>query len=80
MTEMTPIAELLVQCSFPMRPDAIAMSDRCRRMANTAVQDAEGALWWRCPAHKGELRPGVPGEAVITAIRKPSRETTGEPS
>jgi hypothetical protein len=67
-TEMTPVTELYVRCSYPLRPDAIAASDTCQHPANTAVRDAEDRLWWRCPTHEGELRNGVFGEEVVTSV------------
>lgn len=69
-TELTPITELYVRCSYPLRPDAIAASDTCQHPANTAVRDAEGVLWWRCPTHEGELASGVFGEEVVTRVAR----------
>ena len=40
-TQMIPVTELYIRCSYPLRPDAIAASDTCQHPANTAVQDAE---------------------------------------
>jgi hypothetical protein len=73
-TEMTPVTELYVRCSYPMRPDAIAASDTCQHPADTAVRDADGNLWYRCPTHEGELSNGVFGEEVVTSV---PRETNG---
>jgi hypothetical protein len=67
-TEMTPVTELYVRCSYPLRPDAIAASDTCQHPANTAVRDVKGNLWYRCPSHEGELTNGVFGEAVVTSV------------
>ena len=75
-TGMTRVTDLYVLCSYPMRPDAIAASDRCGEPADTAVRDAEGNLWWRCPIHEGELRAGVFGEEVVTEVPRPAPETT----
>jgi hypothetical protein len=66
-----PVTELYVRCSYPMCPDVIAASDTCQHPANTAVQDAEGNLWWRCPTHEGALRLGVSG-AVVTHVTRPA--------
>ena len=74
MTETvpTPVTELYVRCSYPLRPDAIAASDTCQHPADTAVRDAEGNFWYRCPTHEGELASGVFGEEVVTCVpRKP---------
>jgi hypothetical protein len=68
VTPLTRVTDLYVGCSYPMRPDAIAASDNCRHPANTAVRDAAGNLWWRCPTHEGELRNGVYGEEVVTHV------------
>src|SRR6185437_9460141 len=57
--KMTPVTELYVRCSYPMRSDAIAASDTCQHPANTAVRDFKGWLFWRCPTHEGELTNGV---------------------
>lgn len=64
--KLTPVTELLVNCSFPMRPDAIAASDTCRRPANSAVVDPDNASrrYWRCEGHRGQMRPGQAGKAV----------------
>lgn len=68
MSGEVSITELYVRCSYPMRPDAIAASDTCQHPANTAVRDADGNLWWRCPTHEGELSSGVFGEEVVTHV------------
>jgi len=68
---LTPVTELYVRCSYPLRPDAIAASDTCQHPANTAVRDAAGALWWRCPTHEGELMNGEFGEEVVTYVETP---------
>ena len=70
---LTPVINLYVRCSYPLRPDVLAASDTCQHPANTAVRNAEGNLWWRCPTHEGELTNGVYGEAVVTHV---ARETT----
>lgn len=52
-------------CAFPMRPDAIAMSDCCRARADTAVVytmwDGEKRFYWRCPEHRGLFDDGSRG-------------------
>jgi hypothetical protein len=56
------VTDLYKSCSFPMRPDAIAMSDRCGNGAVTAVRDDAGNFWYRCRAHRGmvnDRRMGV---------------------
>jgi hypothetical protein len=72
-TEMVAITELYVRCSYPKRRDVLAASDTCQHPASTAVRDAEGNLWWRCPTHEGQLRVGVPGEVVTRVPRKPGQ-------
>ena len=70
-TETVPVIDLYVLCSYPMRPDAIAASDTCQQLADTAVKDADGNSWWRCPAHRGAVRPDVTGEVVTEVPRAP---------
>ena len=62
---LTPVTELYVRCSYPLRPDVLAASDTCQHPADTAVRDAEGNLRWRCPTHEGELTNGVYGVEVV---------------
>jgi Rieske Fe-S protein len=69
-TEMVPVTELYVRCSYPMRPDVLAASDTCQHPANTAVRGAGGSLWWRCPAHEGQMALGRRGE-VVTSVPRP---------
>lgn len=62
------ITDMYVQCSYPMRPDAIAMSGCCRHRARTAVERPDDARMWRCREHEGMVSPGVTG-AVKDAVR-----------
>lgn len=82
-TRMTPVTDLYVRCSYPLRPDVLAASDTCQHPANTAVRDADGNLWYRCPAHEGELRNGVFGVGVVTSVPRPvtvdARDNGGKP-
>ncbi len=73
-TEMKPVTELYVRCSYPLRPDAIAASDTCQHLANTAVKDADGNYWYRCPSHEGELTSGVYGVEVVTEVPRKVEE------
>jgi Rieske Fe-S protein len=69
-TRLIPVIELNVRCSYPMRPDVLAASDTCQHPADTAVRDAHDALWWRCPAHEGQLTLSRRGE-VVTSVPRP---------
>jgi hypothetical protein len=77
-----PIAALYVNCSFPMRADAIAASDTCQRFAKSGVVDPEtGNTYWRCDQHEGMVRtrpdytPAVLlGRVVTEVLRAPSQE------
>jgi hypothetical protein len=62
---MVAVSDLYAECSYPMRPDAIAASDTCRRSATSAVIDPEnGTAYYRCARHKGLLVRQCPGEVV----------------
>jgi hypothetical protein len=79
-TELTPVTELYVRCSYPMRPDAIAASDTCQHPANTAVRDADGNLWYRCLTHEGELSSGAFGGEVVTCVPRKTEAQNGKES
>ena len=66
------IADLYVRCSYPLRPDVLAASDTCQHPADSGVKDDKGNVWWRCPAHRGELRLGVTGEVREYVILRSS--------
>jgi hypothetical protein len=68
--ELVPVSELFVRCSYPQRPDVKTASDTCRQHADSAVQDDEGFLWYRCPDHEGQLAPGIPGRVVTSVPRE----------
>lgn len=50
-----PVAELHKHCSFPLRPDAIAASDRCGAIATSVVRDQYDSQWYRCGEHRGQV-------------------------
>lgn len=53
------VSELHVQCSLQVRnfeKQGVAMSDCCRKPANTAVSMADGKKMWRCQEHYGVRR------------------------
>lgn len=56
------VSDMYVQCTFPMRPDVVAMSDCCRRNAQTAVHRPDGVWTWRCSTHEGMIDSGQHGE------------------
>ncbi len=63
------VADLYGQCSFPMRADAIAMSDCCHRSATSAVEYPSGDKYWRCTKHRGminETETGPVHETILT--------------
>jgi len=70
--EMIPVDDLYVQCSYPMRPDGIAMSDCCRNTAHNAVINAAGNYLYRCGGHTGWVKRGVPGKISSKVPRKVS--------
>lgn len=66
------VTDLYVQCSFPMRDNAVAMSDCCRQPATTAVTSPEvEGLFWRCNEHSGMWRRGIAG-VVYHSVRRPA--------
>jgi hypothetical protein len=65
--KMVLVTDLFVNCSYPMRPDAIAASDTCQKSATCAVIDPVSKVaYFRCSGHKGLLRDGAQGEIVIS--------------
>jgi hypothetical protein len=79
-TELTPVTELYVRCSYPQRPDAMSASDTCQHPADTAVRDAKGNLWYRCPTHEGKLASGVFGGEVVTCVPRKAEAQNGKES
>lgn len=71
------VIDLYVRCSYPMRPDVLAASDTCQHPADSAVRDENGALWWRCPTHEGQLTLGVYG-GVVTQVPVTQPGTQGD--
>lgn len=47
------VAQMYVLCSLPMRPDAMAASDNCGKLAVGAVQNERGEYVYRCHQHLG---------------------------
>lgn len=58
---MTKVANLYMQCAYTEKATTWAMSDCCRKPANTAVESPSGFLYWRCPEHEGLWKPGIFG-------------------
>jgi hypothetical protein len=60
-----------VNCSFPMREDAIAISDTCQRHATSTVVGPHEARYYRCPQHEGQYNPSTTGKVHYTmSVRK----------
>jgi hypothetical protein len=61
------VKDLAVQCSYPMREPALAMSDCCRKAAYSAVEDPYGVMYYyRCHEHEGLFR----GDEAATVVRR----------
>ena len=72
---MTLVSDQHKQCSFPMRPDAIAMSDCCRKHATSVVLRKEPtmAFLYRCNQHDGQIDANTLGES-FAEVPAPPRE------
>lgn len=73
-TERVLIKDLYVVCSLQVmnfNRGGVAMSDCCRRNADTGVQHADGKVMWRCRTHEGVLdfRTGEKAPVVHTVLR-----------
>ncbi len=80
-SRMVEIAYQFVGCSYPLRPNAIAMSDRCRQLARSAVVDQEGNRLYSCSEHRGLISGDQPGEVVTeTLVRKYRVSVRGRPA
>lgn len=76
------VKDLYVQCMFPMRPDAIAASDCCQAMADTAVERRDGMQSWRCQEHRGLIKHDLSGpvhETVLTTADVPDEVVVSWP-
>jgi len=73
------VTELYVQCAYPMRPDALAMSDCCWKSATSAVVRPDGMKTWRCEEHRGLIRGQERGPVVESIKRevKPQGKNIG---
>lgn len=49
------VKDLYVQCSYPLREPAVAMSDCCRQSATSAVEHGVN-FYYRCNEHYGLFR------------------------
>ena len=68
--KLVEVKALSVQCSYPMREPALAMSDCCRLMAYSAVEDPYGGMYYyRCHEHEGLFR-GDQRARVVRSIPK----------
>lgn len=73
-TERVFIRDLYVICSLRMQHfdrGTVAMSDCCRRNAETGVQHPDGSVLWRCRTHEGMLdfRTGERAPVVLTVLQ-----------
>lgn len=60
------VKDMYVQCAYPLREPALAMSDCCGKPAASAVEDPYGILYYyRCPEHEGLFR----GDEKATILR-----------
>lgn len=64
------VTDMYVNCSLPMRPDAIAASDTCQKPANSATLDTNNAWMYRCETHKSIRSDGTWGETSDTVMRR----------
>ena len=89
--ESKPVTSLYVKCSYPMRPNAVALSDMCQRSATTAVRTLDGKFMYRCPTHEALLSEGGYGvvyhsvpvsqsSAVPPTAERPSEVSAAPPS
>lgn len=61
------VKDLYVQCSYPLREPAVAMSDCCRQSATSAVEDPYGVnFYYRCNKHEGLFRDNQRGRVVFS--------------
>lgn len=56
------VKDLFVDCGYPMRANAIAASDTCRKAADTVVVVPDEGLFYRCAEHRGLIIGGKKGE------------------
>lgn len=73
-TERVLIKDLYVVCALQVMNfdrGGVAMSDCCRRNAETGVMGDSGITTWRCRIHEGvvDFRTGERGEVVHTVLR-----------
>lgn len=73
-TERVLIKDLFVICSLQMQNfdrRGVAMSDCCRRNAETGVAKGDGTVMWRCRTHEGMLdfRTGEKAPVVYTVLK-----------
>ena len=65
------VKDLYRECSYPLRDNAMAMSDCCRQPATTTVNTSGSAKYkgyWRCEAHKGFVKGRAKGYTVETVV------------
>ncbi len=62
------ISKLYVNCSFPLKPKAMAASETCQRPATSGVLNPSGSLYYRCPQHEGQLDETTTGAVRFMAV------------
>ena len=62
-SHMAKVSERYNPCSYPMRPDAMASSDRCGQLADSMVVDGRTRRY-RCIMHRGLIKDDQPGEII----------------
>ena len=70
------VVDLYVQCAYPMRAHAIAMSDCCRKSATSAVVHPDGMKTWRCEEHRGLIKGQERGPVVESIMREVKHQST----
>jgi hypothetical protein len=71
--ETRRIADMFVNCYFPMRPDVMAASDTCQHPASSAVVAPDGSRYWRCAEHEGMVDATTRGETFYEVPVPPER-------
>lgn len=56
------VKDLYKECGYPLRENAVAQSDCCRRPAMSVVTGPNGCFYYRCAKHEGYYAPKVRGK------------------
>lgn len=68
--KLVRVTDMYLECMYPMVPHAIAVSDRCRRPANTTVEFSDKSVSWRCTEHRGMIKDDVTGPVSETMLTR----------